>query len=325
MNIRKISDAAIDEAAALLRLGRLVAFPTETVYGLGADASNDMAVAEIFAVKNRPQFNPLIVHVDSIDMARQLVIWNANAEKLARTFWPGPLTLVLPRSPGSPVSLLAGAGGPTIGLRLSADVNARKLISATGFALAAPSANRSGRVSPTTAQHVHEELGRDVPLILDGGMCPVGIESTVIDISAEAAVLLRPGFVTQEQIENLLGCEVIAKGDDSGAYKSPGCMASHYAPTLPVRLNVMEPRADEALLAFGIHVPRGAKTIINLSETGDLKQAAARLFASLRSLDNPEFTAIAVMPIPHEGLGAAINDRLMRAAHGSTTLAESAR
>jgi L-threonylcarbamoyladenylate synthase len=314
MNIESISKSSLHKAAQLLRLGKLVAFPTETVYGLGADATNNRAVAEIFAVKSRPQFNPLIVHVESVAMAQGQVTWNSMAEKLAHAFWPGPLTLVLPRKHDSVVSLLASAGGDTLGLRMPANQDARALIQAAGVPLAAPSANRSGRVSPTRAHHVKEELGKDIPLILDGGACEVGIESTVVDISGKVPILLRPGSVTREQIEAILGQKLMTQGEQTGALKSPGLLLSHYAPSLPVRLNVTAPRLNEALLAFGPHVPGGAKTIINLSEAGDLKEAAAHLFAGLRTLDIPGFTAIAVMPIPEEGLGIAINDRLTRAA-----------
>jgi L-threonylcarbamoyladenylate synthase len=213
------------------------------------------------------------------------------------------------------VSLLASAGGDTLGLRMPANYPAQALIAAAGVALAAPSANRSGAVSPTCAEHVHEEFGNDIPLILDGGDCTVGIESTVLDISGAVPVLLRPGFVTREQLEDALGSRVMTHEERQGALRSPGLLLSHYAPSLPVRLNITAPQADEALLSFGANVPPGAKTTISLSESGDLKEAAARLFASLRMLDKPEFKAIAVMPIPEEGLGIAINDRLKRAAY----------
>lgn len=316
MNMENFSDASVAKAAALLKAGSLVAFATETVYGLGADAGNDAAVAEIFALKGRPQFNPLIVHVDSVAMACGLVAWNDAAELLARTYWPGPLTLVLPRLPHARVSLLASAGGDTLAVRMPASAQARQLVAAAGFALAAPSANRSGAVSPTLARHVLEEFGNEVSLILDGGACAVGIESTVIDISADAPVLLRPGFVTQEQMEKTLGRKFAQHSQGSGALKSPGMLLSHYAPKLPVRLNVTSPLPSEALLAFGSDVPPGAKRVINLSLSGDLKEAAANLFASLRALDSAEFSGIAVMPIPESGLGVAINDRLSRAAAG---------
>lgn len=315
MNIEKISQTSLAKAAHLLHTGALVAFPTETVYGLGADATNDKAVAEIFAVKGRPQFNPLIIHVSDMAMAESLVQWNKTADILARAFWPGPLTLVLERLPDSPVSLLASSGGNTLGLRLPAHADAQALIREADIPLAAPSANRSGRVSPTTAEHVYAELGNDIPLILDGGACSVGIESTVIDISGEIPILLRPGFVTHEELEKALCRKVKHHQEEaSSVLKSPGLLLSHYAPTLPVRLNVREPKPDEALLAFGPSMPQGAKMVINLSASGDLKEAAANLFAMLRKADSPEFSAIAVMSIPERGLGIAINDRLMRAA-----------
>lgn len=316
MNIRKASSATIEEAAKLLREGRLVAFPTETVYGLGADATNDKAVAEIFATKGRPQFNPLITHVEGTAMAQRLASWNDIADRLAGIFWPGPLTLVLRRPADSPVSLLVSAGGDTLALRAPAHASARALITAAGIPLAAPSANRSGRVSPTRAEHVHEELGERVSLILDAGACAVGIESTVIDVSGGIPVLLRPGPVTQEQLEEMLRRKVHRRRDADLALKSPGLLASHYAPSLSVRLNVKKVQAKEALLAFGKHVPPGAAMTINVSETGDLKEAAANLFTALRELDRPDYSAIAVMPIPSQGLGIAINDRLERAANG---------
>lgn len=298
-----------------MRFGNPVAFPTETVYGIGADAANDRAVAEIFAIKGRPQFNPLIVHVRDIAMAKRFVAWNAYADMLARAFFPGPLTLVLPRLPDSGISLLASAGGDTVGIRVPSHGAAQALLAAAGIPIAAPSANRSGRVSPTSAQHVHEELGDAVPLILDGGTCGVGIESTVIDISGNAPALLRPGFITAGQLESVLGEKIAVANGADGKLKSPGLLKSHYAPSLPVRLHVQEPRGDEALLAFGAFVPQGAKTTLNLSENADLKEAAARLFACLRMLDRPDlYSAIAIMPIPDAGIGVAVNDRLRRAA-----------
>jgi len=314
MNIESITDDSLKYAAELLLSGQLVAFATETVYGLGADATNDKAVAEIFAVKGRPDFNPLIIHVADTAMAKTIVAWNGFAETLSHAFWPGPLTLILPRLPGSSVSLLAGAGGDTLGVRIPAQEGARALCAALGRPVAAPSANRSGRVSPTLAQHVYAELGDAVPLILDGGACKVGIESSVLDISGELPVLLRPGFITSEQIESVLGRKIAANGESGGVLKSPGQLASHYAPSLPVRLNVTSPGNGEALLAFGAAVPLGAETVINLSIAGDLKEAAAHLFAALRLLDDPRYKAIAVMPVPETGLGIAINDRLRRAA-----------
>lgn len=303
----------IENAAKLLKNGHLVSFPTETVYGLGADATNDKAVAEIFAIKGRPQFNPLIAHVDSVAMAKQEVEWSITADTLAKAFWPGPLTLVLPRKANSRISLLASAGGDTLGVRMPAHDIALALITAVAKPLAAPSANRSGRVSPTTAQHVRDEFGEALT-VLDGGACIVGVESTVLDLTSDAPLLLRPGGVPKEALEAVLGGAIATLQEKAATLKSPGMLESHYAPSLPVRLNVTAPLATEALLAFGSDVPKGAKEVVSLSDSGDDKEAAAKLFAALRALDSREFTAIAVMPIPEAGLGSAINDRLRRAA-----------
>jgi len=306
---------AVARAGRLLRTGHLVAFPTETVYGLGADATSDSAVAAIFAAKARPRFNPLIVHVLDVVAANRLVRFNARARALAREFWPGPLTLVLPRRKGVSVSWLASAGLDTLGVRAPDHPVARALLRTVRRPVAAPSANRSGRLSPTTAAHVLHSLGSRVVMILDGGPCRVGVESTVLDLSGPKAVLLRPGGVPLEAIVGVIGPVVRASEGDQ-APKSPGQLASHYAPHLPVRLNVRRPRIDEAYLAFG-RLPRGLKAcaVRNLSPTGDLAEAAANLFAYLRALDRPGLArAIAVAPIPKRGLGAAINDRLQRAA-----------
>lgn len=311
-------EAGIAAAARALRDGRLVAFPTETVYGLGGDACNDRAVAAIFAVKGRPSFNPLIVHLPSLAAADALVRIDATAERLAARFWPGPLTLVLPRRADCPVSLLASAGLDTLAVRVPAHPVAQSLLAAAERPLAAPSANRSGRVSPTTAQHVVDGFAglpaderRDLALVLNGGPCAVGVESTVLDLSGPQPRLLRPGGVTEEELSALLGplTPPVAKGP----LRSPGQLASHYAPERPLRLNVTAPRPDEALLAFGPMPPQAAVSA-NLSPSGDLAEAAANLFAFLRKLDRPEVSAIAVMPIPERGLGRAINDRLRRAA-----------
>jgi len=311
---RVLAPGEISEAARLLRTGELVAFPTETVYGLGADATNDRAVAEIFAAKGRPRFNPLIVHVPDAAAARGLASFDARAERVAERFWPGPLSLVLPRSPKCPVSLLASAGLDTLAIRMPSHPLALALLRETGRPLAAPSANRSGRVSPTTAAHVLEELGGRIAAILDGGPCSVGIESTVLDLSGPAPALLRPGAVTREELAQLIG-PVAGQSETGSAPRSPGMLESHYAPHLPLRLEVREARPKEALLAFGQGAaPRGFAETRWLSRSGDLTEAAANLFASLRALDRPEFSAIAVMPIPERGLGAAINDRLRRAA-----------
>jgi len=302
---------AIAEAAAHLRAGRLVAFPTETVYGLGGDATNERAVAEIFSVKGRPRFNPLIVHVPGLAQAENFAVFNAAAHRAAARFWPGPLSLVLPRREGCGLSLLASAGLDTLAIRAPDHPGAQVLLCATGRPIAAPSANRSGRVSPTEAVHVAEELGDKVAMILDDGPTPVGLESTVLDLTGEVPALLRPGAVTLEQLAALLGPIAEPGG---GAPKSPGMLRSHYAPALPVRLDATEARPGEALLAFGSDAPPGFAEVLWLSRSGDLTEAAANLFAMLRRLDRPCFTGIAVMPVPERGLGRAINDRLRRAA-----------
>lgn len=299
--------AAIAEAAALLRAGGLVAFPTETVYGLGGDATDDRAVARIFAAKRRPRFNPLIAHVADRAAAAALAAFDRRADRIAEAFWPGPLTLVLPRRAGCPVSLLASAGLDTLALRVPAHPVALALLRAVGRPVAAPSANRSGAVSPTRAAHVADSLGDAVDLVLDGGACRVGVESTILDLSASRPAILRPGGIAREDIEALLGP---VDGPAAGPVKAPGMLESHYAPGLPVRLDATAARPGEALLGFG---PVAGATA-NLSPAGDLVEAAANLFALLRALDRPEFTGIAVSPIPEAGLGAAINDRLRRAA-----------
>src|SRR5271169_2003724 len=284
---------AIARAAALLRPGRLVAFPTETVYGLGGDATNDRAVAEIFAVKGRPRFNPLIVHVPGLAEAEALAVFDRRARRAAARFWPGPLTLVLQRRDDSGLSMLASAGLDTVAIRVPCHQVAQALLHETGRPIAAPSANRSGRVSPTEAAHVAEELGDRVSLILDGGRTPVGLESTVLDLSGETPALLRPGGVTSEQLTELLG-PIAAPA--AGQPKSPGMLASHYAPSLPLRLDAAGARPGEALLAFGSDSPPGFAEVLWLSRSGDLAEAAANLFAMLRRLDRPPFTGIAVMP-----------------------------
>jgi L-threonylcarbamoyladenylate synthase len=310
-SISLVDSRTIARAAELLRAGRLVAFPTETVYGLGADATDDRAIAEIFAVKARPRFNPLIVHVHGLAEAEAIAVFDERARRAAARFWPGPLSLVLPRRSSSGLSLLACAGLETVAIRAPAHPVAQALLRAAGRPIAAPSANRSGRVSPTEARHVAEELGDQVALILDGGRTPVGLESTVLDLSEETATLLRPGAVTVEQLSELLGPITTPA---TGPAKSPGMQASHYAPTLPVRLDALDPRPGEALLAFGPSAPPGFSEVLWLSRSGDLGEAAANLFAMLRQADRPCFTGIAVMPIPEHGLGRAINDRLRRAA-----------
>ncbi len=309
---RHLAPESVDEAAALLRSGALVAFATETVYGLGGDATDDRAVAAIFAAKERPHFNPLIVHVAAAQDALALARFDARAEHLARRFWPGPLTLVLPRAAGCAVSLLASAGLDTLAIRVPAHALACALIRRAGRPIAAPSANCSGRVSPTTAAAVAAELDGRIAAILDGGPCRVGIESTIVDLSEARPCLLRPGGVTREALEAELGPVTLPA--PGAAPRAPGMLARHYAPQVTLRLAAREVAPGEALLAFGPDAPGGAARTLSLSESGDLVEAAANLFSALRALDRPEFAAIAVMPIPERGLGVAINDRLRRAA-----------
>ena len=304
-------ERAIQEAAGILKSGGLVAFATETVYGLGAVATNDRAVSRIFAAKRRPAHNPLICHVFDRAAASPLVVWNDAANALAERFWPGPLTLVVTREPSAPLSPLVTAGLPTVAVRAPAAPTARRLLAETLLPVAAPSANPSGRVSPTTAAHVVAELGDDVDLILDGGPCTVGVESTVVDVSGEVPLLLRPGGLARAELEAVVGPLATVGADDT--VRSPGQLESHYAPTRPVRLDTAAPAADEAFLSFGALPPAGVVTR-NLSPTGDLGEAARNLFAMLRELDRDDVRAIAVAPIPREGLGEAINDRLTRAA-----------
>jgi L-threonylcarbamoyladenylate synthase len=303
---------SIAEAARRLRAGELVAFPTETVYGLGAEATQDRAVARIFKAKARPHFNPLIVHLPDRRSAEQEVAFEAGAARLAEAFWPGPLTLVLPRRMSSEVSLLCSAGLDTLAVRVPSSQVAHALLSAVGRPVAAPSANSSGEVSPTTANHVLASLGGKVPLILDDGPCPVGLESTVVEVRGGTARLLRPGGITREALEAVAG--PIAEADPQAPIAAPGLLQSHYAPRLPLRLDARSAASDEAFLAFGPAPGTEAAVSLNLSESGDLVEAAAGLFAALRALDRPGLRAIAVMPVPECGLGEAINDRLRRAA-----------
>ena len=303
----------IDAAVDLLQQGEVVAFPTETVYGLGADATNDQAVAKVFAIKRRPEFNPLIAHIGNPDDAESFAVLDDRAELLAAALWPGPLTLVLPRRKSCPISALASAGLGTIALRAPDHRVARTLLSAFGGPLVAPSANVSGQLSPTTAKHVERSFGEGVRMTLDGGPCRVGLESTVIGCFDNAVWLLRPGGIESEAIEDLVGVRLreVTPGDP---IQAPGQMGSHYAPNLPIRLNATTVAAGEALLAFGPRVPDGAATVRNLSESANLQEAAANLFAMLHDLDQPDFDGIAAAPIPNQGLGIAINDRLRRAA-----------
>ncbi len=316
-----ISDDMIQNAARLLREGALVALPTETVYGLAADAANDRAVAGIFEVKGRPQFNPLIVHGADRESLEEIVEFNPLAMRLAKAFWPGPLTLVLPRLDGAALSHLVSAGLDSAAVRVPAHSAARSVISALGRPIAAPSANRSGAVSPTTAAHVRESLGDAIDHILDGGPCNVGVESTIVKIIEDQAVLLRPGGLPREEIENAMGAPLLSPA--SAAIEAPGMMKSHYAPSVTVRLNAEQSAPNEAYLGFGLVSPADfsndmAAPFLNLSPSGDLREAAANLFSHLRRLDAlcraQGLSAIAVAPVPHHGLGEAINDRLARAA-----------
>jgi L-threonylcarbamoyladenylate synthase len=309
---------ALPRAAALLREGALVAFPTETVYGLGANACDARAVAAVFAAKGRPSFNPLISHFPDAEAAFAEVEPDPRARRLAARFWPGPLTLVLPRRASSRIDALAGAGLPTLAVRVPAHPLAQALLRQAGVPVAAPSANRSGQVSPTTAAHVLAGLRGRLAAVLDGGPCAVGVESTVLDLGTPLATLLRPGGVSREVLEAEIGPLALA-GATAGeaARPSPGMLLSHYAPGLPVRLEARFVAADEALLAFGPALP-GAGAAWQLSEGGDVVEAASRLFAGLRWLDAEGarlgLRGIAAMPVPEAGLGAAINDRLRRAA-----------
>jgi L-threonylcarbamoyladenylate synthase len=317
----RLGPEEVARAAELLRAGELVAFPTETVYGLGADARNGRAVAAVFEAKGRPHFNPLICHFAEADAAFAEALPDDRARILAARFWPGPLTMVLPRRAECRIDLLAGAGLDTLAVRVPAHPLALALIRAADVPVAGPSANRSGQVSPTTAEHVMDGLGGRIAAVLDGGPCAVGVESTVLDLAAGGAALLRPGGVPVEEIEALIGPVArpipIAAAERTRSLRSPGMMLSHYAPSLPVRLDALAVAADEALLAFGPPLP-GAGAVWQLSEARDLRDAAARLFAGLRWLDAEGarlgLARIAVMRVPMAGLGAAINDRLGRAA-----------
>jgi L-threonylcarbamoyladenylate synthase len=314
MAILEATDEAVAAAAAALRGGALVAFPTETVYGLGADATNARAVAAIFAAKGRPHFNPLIVHVPDIEAAARLGRLTDAASQLGARFWPGPLTLVMAKQPDCRVADLATAGLDTVALRVPAHPLAQALLRAADTPVTAPSANRSGHVSPTTAAHVEADLGAAVAIILDGGTAPIGLESTVVDVTRDEPVVLRLGGLARECIAHALGRPIAFASGEPDRPSSPGMLARHYAPKARLRLVAREVREGEALLAFGPAVPRHGGLAINLSPSGDLVEAAANLFSALRELDAAGAVAVAVMAIPCTGLGEAINDRLQRAA-----------
>jgi L-threonylcarbamoyladenylate synthase len=323
---KAVAPQTIEEAAALIRGGEVVAFPTETVYGLGANALDGRAVARIFEAKGRPRFNPLIVHVASRAEAEKYVQCDARAKGLMAAFWPGPLTLILRKREEGGLSDLVSAGLPTVAIRMPDHAAARSLIEAAGVPIAAPSANVSGEPSPTTPRHVQESLGGRIPLILAGGACRVGLESTVLDLSGEHPVIVRAGAVDADDLEPYIG-SVAYELEAASSPKSPGQLLKHYAPSIPLRLGAVDVDAEEGLLAFGSTKFMGIKTggfanqlpdakFKNLSEKGDLHEAAANLFAMLRDLDNAENKGIAVMAVPERGIGIAINDRLRRAARG---------
>ena len=323
--IKTVTSQTIQEAADIIKSGGLVGMPTETVYGLAANALDGKAVAKVFEAKGRPSFNPLITHFAKAEDVAAFAEMDEAAKTLAYHFWPGPLTMILPRKENAGISELVTAGLETIAVRVPAHPAARDLIKAAGVPIAAPSANKSGTISPTTPDHVADSLGDAVDMILAGGASEVGLESTVIDLSGETPVILRPGGITAEQISEVLERDVAYDLGESKDVKSPGQLLKHYSPNIPVRLNAVDLEPDEALLAFGsvkfmgIKGGGAAKDLPeeqrkNLSEEGDLHEAAANLFSMLRALDQPVFTRIAVMAIPDQGLGVAINDRLKRAA-----------
>ncbi|MEZ5853803.1 MAG: L-threonylcarbamoyladenylate synthase [Hyphomicrobiaceae bacterium] len=312
-----VSRDTLTEAARIIRAGGLVAFPTETVYGLGADATNGRAVARIYEAKGRPSFNPLIAHVADRAAAAEIGVLEGVALTLAQAFWPGPMTLVLNKTTTCTVCALATAGLDTVAVRVPSHPVARALLELTGVPVAAPSANRSGHVSATTAAHVAADLGDRVDLIVDGGACEAGIESTILDATSGELVLLRPGALTVEAIEAAIGFAPRSAATATSARarpNAPGQLESHYAPGLSVRLQASAPRPGEAFLAFGPFAPAYDGPLLNLSPTGDLVEAAANLFEALRRLDHSGANGLAVMPIPDIGIGRAINDRLRRAA-----------
>lgn len=303
-----VETSSLDEAARILLAGGLVAVPTETVYGVAADATNGAAVAAIFTAKGRPSFNPLICHVASLAMAESLAYFTPLARRLAERFWPGPLTLVLPRKPGCPVHDLATAGLPSIGLRIPQHIATLEIISRVGRPLAAPSANPSEQLSPTTAAHVAAGLGPRIDLIVDGGAAIAGVESTIIAPGESHVVMLRPGAIARSDIELLTG--PLRSPEASEGILAPGMMKRHYAPRARLRMDASHSESGEAFLAFG-PPPPGVLPSLNLSIRGDLIEAASNLFAMLRTLDESH-TMIAVQTIPKTGLGEAINDRLRR-------------
>lgn len=323
--IKQATADTIQEAARLLQAGELVAFPTETVYGLGADATHAQAVTKIYTLKNRPSFNPLICHVPDLDAVTQLAVCNERTRAIAQAFWPGPLTLVLPQLPDNGVAEIATAGLPTIAVRVPQHPTALALLKAVGRPVVAPSANPSGEVSPTSALHVAKSFADRAPFILADGSSTVGVESTILDLSQEMPILLRPGSVTREEIEAVIGPVQLPTSANPDQITAPGQLTRHYATDTPLRLKAVDVRAGEALLAFGSVKFIGVAGIgfakdmpahlyRNLSAEGDLNEAAANLFRMMRDLDQSGASSIAVMAIPDTGIGLAINDRLQRAA-----------
>ncbi len=324
MAIVSVRDQTLKQAAQIIKEGGLVAMPTETVYGLACNALNEAAVQNVFLVKGRPAINPVIIHVSALVDVHKIAHVTPLAQKIAAHFWPGALTMVLPRRDNSGLSALCTAGLETVAVRFPSNTIARKLIQMSGVPLAAPSANISGTISPTSPRHVFDSLGDKVDMILAGGACETGLESTVVDVTGDIPIILRYGVVTQEHLEHVLGGEVQDGVAQTTHITSPGQLLKHYAPTIPLRRNAVDVAPDEALLAFGSIKFMGiitggavsdlpADQIRNLSESGDLEEAAKNLFSYMRDLDTSKFKSIAVMNIPNEGVGVALNDRLLRA------------
>ena len=316
IDIRTDHTLALSRACAVLNDGQPIAMPTETVYGLAADATNPEAIARIYEAKGRPRFNPLIAHMSDLAMAERYATFDPISRRLAEAFWPGPLTLVVPLIAGSDIHPLCTAGLDTLGVRVPMGF-AGALIAAFGRPLAAPSANTSGRISPTSAQHVDADLGRKISLVLDGGAAGVGVESTIVKVEGETVRLLRPGGLAVEDIEACLGLPVVRLETAGAAIEAPGMLASHYAPRAAVRLEATDVERGEVLINFGAQAIAGAEhaaAVFDLSPDGSLREAAANLFAIMKTADQVASRGIAFAPIPRQGLGEAINDRLRRAA-----------
>ena len=316
VDTRTDGEAALARAVETLARGVPVAIPTETVYGLAADATDPLAITRIYEMKGRPRFNPLICHMADLAMAERHAVFDLLSRRIAEAFWPGPLTLIVPVRPESPIHPLARAGLDTVGIRVPTGI-AGRLIAAFGRPLAAPSANTSGRISPTTARHVAEDFGDRLELVLDGGPTTVGLESTILKVEGETIRLLRPGGLDAADVERVIG-RPVTRGDKAGAtIEAPGMLASHYAPEAPVRLDAGDVKPGEALIRFGGTPLPGegeAALVLDLSPSGNLAEAAANLFGYMKTADAAGARSIAFSPIPMTGLGEAINDRLQRAA-----------